>query len=112
MGSLRKLIPWNETPLVEAMLKAKIDFKGKSGFKTLLVLTDGEDNLFKKDIEKELRREFGGEESGNRIMINMILFNDDPREVEKAEKQFKKVIETLNSLDTLNPDKKSGTGWW
>ena len=33
--------PWNETPIVETMLRAKNDLAGTQGFKTMLVLTDG-----------------------------------------------------------------------
>jgi hypothetical protein len=54
MKQLVALEPWNETPLVRAMWEAKQngfperDVEGRpfEGFKTLLVLTDGQDNRF------------------------------------------------------------------
>lgn len=57
MDQLEKLIPWQETPLVRAIWRAKReDFKYPSGedFKgarTIVVLTDGADNLFAKDAD-------------------------------------------------------------
>ncbi len=42
--------PWNESPIVEAMLAAKGDLLDASGFKTLVVITDGMDNRFAKAL--------------------------------------------------------------
>lgn len=53
MADLLPLEPWNDSPTLRAMLKAKragfpADFRG---FKTILVLTDDEDSEFKNDAE-------------------------------------------------------------
>jgi hypothetical protein len=91
--------PWNRTPLVRAMLMAQSDFIGARGFKTLLVLTDGNDDRFaadrvanpnRKDIPTVLKEYF--DRQG--IQINLVCFKADPLEEVEARKQFG-VIETL-----------------
>ena len=118
MDRLNNLTPFYETPLVTAMAKAKADLQGKAGFKTLLVLTDGDDTVYAKvlqgkdrveAIREKIRQEFGGVEQSQRIMINMVLFNNDQREIDKAKDQFKEVIESLNSL---NPNLNFRSGWY
>jgi hypothetical protein len=107
MDKVEDKVPYNYTPLVRAMWKAKeTGFpKNISGFKTLLVLTDGMDTEFKNDkdhkfdnklnpdgkltIPEFLRQEFAT--SG--VRINMIHFKVDPKEEEEAKRQFKRVIE-------------------
>ena len=50
------LEPWNESPIVRAMLAAKRDLDGVAGFKTLLVITDGMDNRFTEDAQANPRK--------------------------------------------------------
>ena len=100
MAQVRSLIPCYETPLVKAMSRAKDDFDSKAnGFKTLVVLTDGDDNqFFTKEcadlrqkhpvpnltIPKFLQLEF----QGSGIRIHMALFDVEKDELENAKKQF------------------------
>src|SRR5262249_55780617 len=102
MRLLRNLEPEGFSPIVDAMVKAKKDLVGKQGFKTLLVLTDGEDSEYRKDLKgppreaaiaKKIRSEFEDEAEG--IVVSMILFQNDKDEIERAERQFKTVIEDL-----------------
>ena len=49
VGQIRQLRPYLDTPLVEAMwMSASQDLKAATGLKTLLVLTDGDDNQLEK----------------------------------------------------------------
>src|SRR5262249_8261104 len=88
------LEPWNESPIVRAILKAKDDVKDAAGFKTIVVLTDGMDNRFAadkemnpqgKDIPTVLRENF--QDSG--IVLNIVGFKVVSKEEETARKQFK-----------------------
>jgi hypothetical protein len=45
------LEPWNESPIVRAILAAKKDLEGAGGFKSIVVLTDGIDNRVAEDRE-------------------------------------------------------------
>lgn len=86
------LEPWNESPIVRAMLAAKADLTSAGGFRTLLVLTDGMDNRFEKsamtsqkaDIGAALRTAFDG--SG--IAVNVIGFKVAQTEAAHAQRQF------------------------
>jgi hypothetical protein len=95
------LRPWNESPIVRTILKAKADVAKVRGYKSILVLTDGMDNRFKQDAEFNRRgrdiptvlaEEFGT--SG--IVLNIIGFKvpRKDREDEQTIAQFK-VIERL-----------------
>lgn len=44
------LEPYNRSPIVRTMLRAKEDFAGVEGFKTMLVLTDGLDTSFQGQV--------------------------------------------------------------
>lgn len=90
------LVPWNESPIVRSMLMAKNDLKNATGFKTLLVLTDGMDNCFKDDkqynpkgldIPTVLRESF--QDSG--IAVNIIGFKVVNKEEATARAQFKTI---------------------
>ncbi len=48
INKVKDLTPWNATPIVNAMVKAKKDLEKVRGFKTMLVLTDGMDTRFEK----------------------------------------------------------------
>jgi hypothetical protein len=112
MDNVKDQIPWGETPLAEAIWRAKErDFDdpnvnpGFDGFKTILALTDGEDNLFAKtpelsqngrlSIGEFLKRKFAG--SG--IQVNMVFFHDsrpeEIKEAKKARKQFEVIEKDL-----------------
>jgi hypothetical protein len=93
------LRPWNESPIVRTMMKAKDDLAQATGFKTMVVITDGMDNRFAKDAELNkqkldiptyLRREFRN--AG--IMINVVGFKVVDAEEAKAQAQFA-VVEEL-----------------
>jgi hypothetical protein len=93
------LEPWNESPVVRAILAAKEDLRQVAGFKTTLVLTDGMDNRFdhdralnpaRKDIPTVLREAF--HDSG--IVLHVVGFKVESREEAKAQEQFK-VVEDL-----------------
>ncbi|MCC6419414.1 MAG: caspase family protein [Gemmataceae bacterium] len=45
--------PYNYTPAVRGLMEAKVDFKGRKGPKTLLLLTDGMDTRFEKQIQED-----------------------------------------------------------
>ena len=93
------LEPWNESPIVRAMVTAKEDLKDAHGFKTLVVLTDGMDNRFARDRELNpdgldvptfLTQTF--RDSG--IVVNVVGYKFADGEERKAEDQFK-VVEKL-----------------
>src|SRR6185437_11093796 len=93
------LEPWNDSPIVRTILKAKEDLRGASGFKSILVLTDGMDNRFAQDREYNpdrqsipavLRQTF--QDSG--IEINLVGFRWAEGEEVQARRQFS-VIEKL-----------------
>lgn len=107
------LEPWNESPIVRAMLSAKEDLAGAPGFKTILVLTDGMDNRFaddaalnpkKQDIPTVLRTEF----QGSGIELNIVGFKVSSREETQAWKQFQ-VVETLFPPGTFRTVSESQT---
>lgn len=90
------LEPWNESPIVRAMMMAKQDLEGASGFKTLVVLTDGQDNCFAndkqynpsgQDIPTALRNAFAS--SG--ITVNIVGFKVEAKEKSAALQQFASV---------------------
>ena len=106
MRKVETRTPWTHTPLVRAMLRAKIDFNEARGFQTLLVLTDGADDRFvKKDLENRtkksipasLKEAFGA--SG--IQISIVCFKAKDEEEKEARKQFS-VIETFPSPGMFN----------
>jgi hypothetical protein len=94
--------PWNDSPIVRTMIRARDDLLRltDSGLKTLVVITDGDDNRFEsdplrggggKDIAAFLRESF--KDTG--IQINMITVPlTDPALVQKLQTQFR-VIEEL-----------------
>ncbi|MFO0876421.1 MAG: vWA domain-containing protein [Gemmataceae bacterium] len=49
--------PWNESPIARAVLRAREDLLKVDGFRTLLLLSDGDDNRFATDREANPDRE-------------------------------------------------------
>jgi hypothetical protein len=102
---LERLVPFNETPLVRAIRKAhKYGFpEGHKGFKTLLVLTDGEDNRFDGDTAlknlhpgtKSIAEWITAEFKASPVRLNMIGFRVAQGEQEGLTKQFKEALENL-----------------
>lgn len=93
------LEPWNESPIVRTMLRARDDLRNIPGFKTLLVLTDGMDNRYEQDsfanphktpIPIAIRALF--QDSG--IEVNIVGYKVVGPEAERARAQFR-VIEEL-----------------
>jgi hypothetical protein len=105
LGKLRPpaIIPYNETPIVRAMVQAKGDLEGASGFKTLVVLTDGGESEEKSSerIRQILREKFPRDEG---IAINMVCFRADADERKKAEAQFEGVLDELGGKFQLADD--------
>ena len=102
---LDALNPWFGTPLVEAMWRAaEKDLVNAKGLKTLLVITDGEDNRFKEsqalnpngklEIEDFIATKF--QPLG--IRINMIFCSAaaNPNELERARVTFTKALGRLD----------------
>lgn len=93
------LEPWNESPIVRAILAAKADLAGTTGYRTLLVLTDGMDNRYEKsaskgdkpDIATALRSAF----DGTGIAVNIVGFKVVQEEAVHAQRQFS-VVESFD----------------
>jgi hypothetical protein len=102
MGKINKLEPWGSTPLLKTMIQASKDLEEeKVGFKTLMVLTDGDDTSFLpgvKDLNKikaKFHPAIKDQFQGKGIGINMIIFESSDDEIERAEAQFKEPLEKL-----------------
>ncbi|WP_439630160.1 hypothetical protein [Gemmata sp.] len=94
------LEPWNESPVLRAMLEARADLDRATGYKTMVVLTDGADNRYEKDrvvnprgkaVPAVLRDEFRG--SG--VAVHVVGFRLPKAEEALVRKQF----EALKELD-------------
>lgn len=102
-ATLAKIMPCWRTPLAEAMRQAKADLVSARGFKTLLVLTDGNDSEYVRkhpgrDIPSFVRETFA--QTG--IMVNMVCFKTDEKELADAKAQFAGVIKELDPPGTFN----------
>lgn len=101
MDRVEPLVPWNETPVVRSMWRAKREGFPDNfrGFKTLVVLTDGEDNLFERDrqlnptgnakIADYINKEF----AGFGLVVNIVGFKVAAEEKARFQEQFQDVIE-------------------
>jgi hypothetical protein len=100
MEQLEGFIPWGETPLVHAMVDVgDSGFPANfDGFKTMVVVTDGEDNEFKDD--KPLQRRLHSENLGEclinafqklDVLLNVIGYQVESKEEPGFIKQFKDV---------------------
>lgn len=85
--------PWNESSVVHAMLSAKDELAKASGFKTMIVITDGIDNRFVNDkvanpqaldVATGLTEAF----RGSNIAINVVGFQIASHEEQAARDQF------------------------
>jgi hypothetical protein len=119
IDELKDVHPYGRSPIADVMAEAmKEDLLGKTGIKSLLVLTDGEDNDSREqdDIPRFLRREFGGKD----VFVNMVFFGLEPNEKdspetkktkkeerETAEKQFGKIHEILEGRGRARFEKDS-----
>jgi hypothetical protein len=80
------------SPIAQSMGDARKDFETvqtqfpeqAAGFKTMVVLTDGDDNRFQGDIGKFLVKNF----QDAAAQVNMVFFQADPKEKARALKQF------------------------
>jgi hypothetical protein len=97
IAEANKRVIWWNTPLLKTMTKAVEDLKNEAGPKTMLVLTDGDDNVGNENVgpkdypgfEKEIIDKLGGRS----IAINMIIFESTPAEIKRATAQFKEPLE-------------------
>lgn len=94
-----RVTPWNQSPIVRAVLAAKADVADAAGFKTIVVITDGVDNTFQNDpvanpnkqsIPAALTEAF--QDSG--VALNIIGFKVGNSEEQQARQQFE-VVEKL-----------------
>lgn|GEM_PF-3039563 len=97
IGQIGQLHPFFETPLVEAMwMAANQDLKSATGLKTLLVLTDGDDNQLEKFNPKYNPNRLSVKDfivAGFKplgITVNMVFFTPagDKKEIERAKDRF------------------------
>jgi hypothetical protein len=91
------LEPWNLSPVLRAMyIAAKKDLSTASGFKTMVVITDGMDNCFEKDAAlsggKKDPRDFLLKNFGD-IQINILGFRLPAGEEEQVRQQFAAIAE-------------------
>jgi hypothetical protein len=99
---LDQLHPYFDTPLVEAMSRAADDLKSARGLKTLLVLTDGQDNRFKQPIPAFIESRF----RPLGIRINMVYFiaagkEEELKELQAARETFTRPLAALDPPGTF-----------
>lgn len=90
------LEPWNESPIVHAIMAAKADLENAAGYKTILVLTDGIDNRFAHDPQLNPRGQsipdfLTSAMAHSGIELNIIGFRMSDEDQAKAWKQFEVV---------------------
>ncbi len=89
--------PWNQSPILRAMLSAAEDLRRAPGFSTMLVLTDGMDNRWTSDrqinpdgldVAAALQANFASSD----IAVNVIAFRvHDPKDQQDVRLQFERV---------------------
>ncbi|HEY8504361.1 MAG TPA: vWA domain-containing protein, partial [Gemmataceae bacterium] len=122
LARLRGLRTWNESPILHCMFDALADLRRASGYRTMLVLTDGMDNRIDKDPEYNpggakdaatlLREHFAG--SG--VRVHVVGFEVSPEEEKKAAAQFRGLAEldppgsftTVKGVDRLRAALRRG----
>ncbi len=86
--------PWNASPVVDAILAAKQDLIGSSGFKSVVVITDGVDSRMSQtaetqqspsDVSSILKAAFDGTD----IVLNVIGFRVEAEDEQVARTQFR-----------------------
>ncbi|QDV69960.1 hypothetical protein Poly24_36790 [Rosistilla carotiformis] len=104
--------PWNESPLLAAMLAASNDLRDADGVRSLVVITDGADNRIATDgvanplgltPEQWLRRQF----NGTGITVNVIGFRVDAGDKTATQKQLATVRQLLPPGRFVTADKTS-----
>jgi hypothetical protein len=101
-----RLEPWNESPVLRAMLAAKDDLRDGPGFKTMVVITDGIDNRFEKDAtanpeKKPIPQVLTDRFQGTGIAVHMLGFRFEEPERAQALEQFS-VVEKLDPPGKLH----------
>src|SRR5262249_40412900 len=106
------LTPWNESPIVRAILRAREDVAQAQGFRTIVVLTDGIDNRWAKDkaanpggtsVAQAIEKGF----KGSGIGLHVVGFQVEGPLEREAHKQFAVVrklggtFTTVSRLDAL-----------
>jgi hypothetical protein len=97
INQIAAIEPWNQSPILRAMLSAAEDLRGATGFNTMLVLTDGMDNRWKTDrqinpngldVAAGLRASFASSD----IAVNVVAFRvTDPKDQQEVRMQFEGV---------------------
>ena len=101
MGQIRypSIVPWSESPIVRTILSARDDLMSLNapGLKTIIVITDGDDNRFTedrvrnpqaKDVPTALKEAFRDTE----IQLNVIGFRPtDAGEMERMNSQYQAI---------------------
>lgn len=86
--------PWNGSPVVDAILAAKQDLIGSTGFKSVVVITDGVDSRLSQtaqtqsspnDVSSLLKAAFDGTD----IILNVIGFRVEAQDEQVARTQFR-----------------------
>jgi hypothetical protein len=87
MNRLEKLRPWWDSPIVDAMVRAqKNQLKGAAGFKTLMVLTDGDDTIY-RNSQARARKLIEETFDGKGTVVNIVLFDVHKEKETKAEEK-------------------------
>lgn len=102
MTRLNALDPFNESPLLRAVLEARQDVIGVRGYKTVVLVSDGVDNRWEKDAEANpkkqnvaaaIRERFTGSE----VVFNAVGFPPRGPDETRSRDIIKNVIETLST---------------
>jgi hypothetical protein len=94
LDEVRELEPMWDSPIVDATVRAKKYLKAAPGFKTVMVLTDGDDTVYRKEPSKA-RQILENTFNNTGIVVNVVLFRPEKGEKENAINQFG-VVEGLN----------------
>ena len=106
------LEPWNESPLLAAMLAAAEDLRGRRGVRSLVVITDGADNRIQDDhatnplgaSARDLIRQRFGDRG---VTVNVIAFRVDPEKEPATRGQLSVVEELLPAGRFVTADRTS-----